>query len=46
MAQEAVKKIPGRAKAFHPANAGQSPRRRKEKKAVILCESLRLGVFA
>jgi hypothetical protein len=36
--------IPGRAKAFHAK--AQSRRRRKENKAVVLCESLRLGVFA
>ncbi len=36
--------IPGRAKAFHAK--AQSRRGRKENKAVVLCESLRLGVFA
>jgi hypothetical protein len=35
--------IPGWAKALHPSSDGQSRRRHKEKKGVVLCESLRLG---
>jgi hypothetical protein len=39
-----VKKIPEPAKAFHAK--AQSRKGRKDNKAVISCEPLRLGVFA
>jgi hypothetical protein len=39
-------KIPERAKAFHPSADGQGRRGRNENKAVVVCESLRLGAFA